>query len=149
MRVTAMLEASLLAAVVTIAPAAADPWKDESGNRRHERDYDDRRERGDRYGEDHVLRGHLPPPGLCKVWHEDRPAGHQPPPVNCARAERIAGRTGALVLDSSGRVQDQSYRRYDRPDRYDYPPRRGYGMEQVCAVYDSRGACLRTGYLPR
>lgn len=31
-----------------------------------------------------VPKGHLPPPGACKVWFPDRPAGHQPPPGDCA-----------------------------------------------------------------
>lgn len=32
--------------------------------------------------------GHLPPPGMCRVWFPGRPPGHQPPPVSCARAEQ-------------------------------------------------------------
>lgn len=31
-----------------------------------------------------VPKGHLPPPGECKVWFPDQPAGHQPPPGDCA-----------------------------------------------------------------
>jgi hypothetical protein len=27
--------------------------------------------------------GHLPPPGLCRLWFPDRPPGHQPPPGPC------------------------------------------------------------------
>ena len=31
-----------------------------------------------------VPKGHLPPPGECKVWLPGQPAGHQPPPGHCA-----------------------------------------------------------------
>ena len=30
-----------------------------------------------------VPRGYLPAPGYCRIWHSDRPAGHQPPPFRC------------------------------------------------------------------
>jgi hypothetical protein len=33
-----------------------------------------------------VPAGHLPPPGMCRIWYSDRPPGHQPPPVDCASA---------------------------------------------------------------
>lgn len=35
-----------------------------------------------------IPKGHLPPPGECKVWFPDRPAGHQPPPQSCSSAFR-------------------------------------------------------------
>ena len=28
--------------------------------------------------------GHMPPPGLCRIWHPGTPPGQQPPPGNCA-----------------------------------------------------------------
>jgi len=28
--------------------------------------------------------GHLPPPGLCRIWYPGLPPGHQPPPGDCA-----------------------------------------------------------------
>jgi hypothetical protein len=31
-----------------------------------------------------VPRGHMPPPGACRIWYPDRPPGHQPPPGDCA-----------------------------------------------------------------
>ncbi len=31
-----------------------------------------------------VPKGHLPPPGQCKVWFPERPPGHQPPPGACS-----------------------------------------------------------------
>jgi len=32
----------------------------------------------------HIPPGHLPPPGMCRIWYPDRPPGHQPPPNDCA-----------------------------------------------------------------
>ena len=100
----------LAGAIALIAsPALADPDKDESGKRSY-RSWDhrngdrhhDRRERG---WDDHrrdsyrIPRGHLPPPGLCRVWFYDRPAGHQPPPTKCRQAQRLAHhRYGGRVI---------------------------------------------------
>jgi hypothetical protein len=42
--------------------------------------------------------GHMPPPGMCRVWYDGRPPGHQPAPVSCREAEMIAAR------DRSARV---------------------------------------------
>lgn len=48
--------------------------------------------------------GHLPPPGSCRVWYDDRPAGQQPPPTSCREAERTAARArGARVIYSESR----------------------------------------------
>jgi hypothetical protein len=30
-----------------------------------------------------IPKGHLPPPGSCRIWYSDRPPGHQPPPGSC------------------------------------------------------------------
>ena len=42
--------------------------------------------------------GHLPPPGLCRVWLPDRPPGLQPAPTSCRAAERNAARFGGRVI---------------------------------------------------
>ena len=34
-----------------------------------------------------VPRGHMPPPGACRVWFLGRPPGHQPPPGPCEQLE--------------------------------------------------------------
>ena len=48
--------------------------------------------------------GHLPPPGLCRVWYDGRPPGQQPPPTNCREAERTAARLrGTRVISSQAR----------------------------------------------
>lgn len=46
-----------------------------------------------RYVKDSIPRGHLPPPGLCRLWYPDRPPGHQPPPDSCAalKGQAVAG----------------------------------------------------------
>ena len=41
--------------------------------------------------------GHLPPPGMCRVWFPGRPPGHQPPPTHCGEARHEAP-MGAWVL---------------------------------------------------
>ena len=37
--------------------------------------------------------GQMPPPNLCRVWYDGRPAGRQPSPMSCDRAEAIASRS--------------------------------------------------------
>ncbi|WP_130905728.1 tetratricopeptide repeat protein [Pseudomonas sp. Sample_22] len=32
-----------------------------------------------------IPRGHMPPPGKCRIWFPDRPPGHQPPPGKCKK----------------------------------------------------------------
>jgi Tfp pilus assembly protein PilF len=32
-----------------------------------------------------IPRGHMPPPGKCRIWFPDRPSGHQPPPGKCKK----------------------------------------------------------------
>lgn len=32
--------------------------------------------------------GHLPPPGMCRIWYPDRPPGQQPPPGECWELRR-------------------------------------------------------------
>ena len=41
--------------------------------------------------------GHLPPPGLCRVWMPGTPPGHQPRARNCAGIERMAP-AGSWIL---------------------------------------------------
>lgn len=57
-----------------------------------------------------VPRGHLPPPGACRVWHPGRPAGQQPPPVACgeALADAPAG-TWVLYRETAGTVVVTAY----------------------------------------
>ena len=105
-----MLKHLLLAGVFALvaSPALADPHKDESGKgsyrvwdrRDSERNRDWRERRQDDYRRHsyRIPRGHLPPPGRCRVWFDDRPAGQQPPPTSCRQAQRLAYRYGGQVI---------------------------------------------------
>ena len=52
------------------------------------------RTRGSIYGDSRtssqsrVPKGHLPPRGMCRIWIDGVPPGHQPEPTSCAQAER-------------------------------------------------------------
>lgn len=39
-------------------------------------------------GAGRIPKGHLPPAGMCRVWIDGVPPGHQPAPTSCAEAER-------------------------------------------------------------
>jgi hypothetical protein len=97
MRRTSLLAIGL--ALALTAPAAADGWKDESGqgrggDRRGEwrpdRDWRGPDRRDDRQGQvpwpwaaPRIPQGHMPPPGECRVWYPGVPAGQQPPLGRC------------------------------------------------------------------
>lgn len=154
-----MLRTALLAAALSVGglatAAAADPWKDESGKGREYGERYDRYDRGDddwddddddrrgrRYGA--IPRGHLPPPGLCRVWFDGRPPGQQPPPMACSRAETIAERRGGRVIDSGGRHRD-AYASYSRRG---YRDDSAYRYERVCDAYGPTGECVSTRLRP-
>lgn len=93
------------ALLLTATAAAADPWKDESGNGRgggwrqdDRRDDGYRRDRDERHGGYAIPRGHRPPPGVCRIWFHDRPPGQQPEPTSCRRARRIAAEEGGELI---------------------------------------------------
>src|SRR5688572_22749850 len=80
-----------------------------------------------RDGGQRIPPGHMPPPGMCRVWYEGVPPGRQPSPMNCRDAETIASRgSGARVIygddDRWGRERDRSR---DRRTTYPYPDRDG------------------------
>ena len=58
--------------------------------------------------------GHMPPPGLCRVWYDGVPPGRQPGATSCADARYVAARTGGRLLYGGDNRRDD---RYDR-DRY-------------------------------
>jgi hypothetical protein len=77
-----------------------------------------------------VPRGHLPPPGLCRIWIDGVPPGRQPAPTDCATARRHRpanarilygggpARTTRDVYDrrADGRIYDRREPVYDRRD---------------------------------
>jgi len=93
---------------LSISPALADPHKDESGKGRfgidHYQEYAQQRDWRDDRGRSsyRIPRGHLPPPGSCRVWFYDLPAGQQPPPTSCREAQRYAYRYGGQVIWGGG-----------------------------------------------
>jgi hypothetical protein len=102
---------------------------------------EDRRESAyrERYVEDDaaplgVPRGHLPPPGECRIWYPRRPPGQQPPPMRCSRA-MVDAPAGTWVLY--------------RPDREEVHARvideRRPGVVVRVRIYDAdRGRYLRS-----
>ncbi|PRY03938.1 hypothetical protein CLV24_1383 [Pontibacter ummariensis] len=81
-------------------------WEERERDR--DRDWEDRgrdsrRENGRSYPFSalDIPRGHLPPPGECKVWFPGKPPGHQPPPQSCSSALRNAP-LGAWVISHEG-----------------------------------------------
>lgn len=91
-----------------------------------------------------IPNGHLPPPGECRVWFDDRPPGQQPPPTSCRQAERNAYRYGGRVVYGGDRGYDDRGRGYDDHgyDDHDDDRRRGERM-LVCVDRDDDGYCER------
>lgn len=76
----------------------------------------------------HVPKGHLPPRGMCRVWIDGVPPGHQPAPTSCAQAERDRFRySNARVIygdresfPGKGKGKwDRDDDRWDHDDRWD------------------------------
>ena len=63
--------------------------------------------------------GHLPPPGMCRIWLDGVPPGRQPAPTSCADAERRAPRDARVIYGSSAARdgRDDRDRSRDRDDR--------------------------------
>ena len=61
------------------------------------------RGRSGKRGKRGVPRGHLPPPGLCRVWYDGVPPGHQPPPMRCDEAYYHLPRHGARIVHGGRR----------------------------------------------
>ena len=90
--------------------------------------------------EDKVPPGHLPAPGMCRIWIDGVPPGRQPEPTDCATARRHVPRNARVIYgertaayrdddrrierarrEAGGRYDDGRYDdgRYDRDARYD------------------------------
>lgn len=85
------------------------PFPRDEKDRNEDRDKDWGKDKDRREGKDRnyrlsamgVPKGHLPPPGECKVWFPGRPPGQQPPPTSCGSALRNAP-LGAWVITHEG-----------------------------------------------
>jgi hypothetical protein len=44
-----------------------------------------------------IPKGHMPPPGKCRIWYPDLPPGHQPPPGNCDELKYDVPRDAWLI----------------------------------------------------
>ncbi len=93
-----------------------------------------------RYGSQGVPPGYLPAAGMCRVWYDNLPAGHQPPAMNCNEAERVASRDrygrviyGPIMNSRDSGVWDRSTPGSGSPDYRRYPNRNpsGYGYQSV------------------
>lgn len=81
--------------------------------------------RGQAKGPDTVPAGHVPPPGMCRVWVQGVPPSQQPAPTDCATAVRNRPSNGRVIFGDDvrrkklkGKVPAASYRP-ERDDRFD------------------------------
>jgi hypothetical protein len=44
-----------------------------------------------------IPKGHMPPPGSCRIWYPGRPPGQQPPPFKCGLG-RLSVPLGAFLV---------------------------------------------------
>ena len=58
-----------------------------------------------------VPKGHLPPPGECKIWYPGRPPGQQPPPQSCASALLNAPLGAWVITHTSGKYKVNIFNR--------------------------------------
>lgn len=88
--------------------------KDRDKDWEKDRDKDRRDGRSYRLGDMGVPKGHLPPPGECKVWFPGRPPGQQPPPTSCAAALRNAPLGAWVITHEGGRYKVNIFNRTRR-----------------------------------
>src|ERR1041385_404335 len=81
--------------------------------------------------------GHLPPPGLCRVWLPGEPPGHQPPARACASIEVVAPAGSWIVYRPPKHKREVYVRLVDQ---------RRAGMVVGFRVYDiQHGTLIREG----
>lgn len=111
-------------------------WRDDDGDRRRYAGRYATRNRAvttGSYRSSAVPRGHLPPPGLCRIWIDGVPPGRQPRATDCATARRNRPANARLLY--GGPVRGNR-------DYYDYDDRRDDGRvyDRRVPVYDQRDA---------
>lgn len=87
------------------------------------------------YRSSKVPPGHLPPPGMCRIWVDGVPPGRQPRPTDCRTAERYRPANARVIYGAArrdgrydGRYDDRRYPVYDRTDGR-YPSDTRYPVE--------------------
>ena len=73
------------------------------------------------YGEFRVPRGHIPPPGMCRIWFPGRPPGHQPAPGSCRVLSRQVPRGAYLIANDRRWTHGELHDRRFRYDVFDSP----------------------------
>ena len=61
---------------------------------------DDARDRG-------IPPGHMPPPGMCRIWIDGVPPGRQPRPTDCATARRNRPHNARIIYGRDARYDDR------------------------------------------
>lgn len=51
---------------------------------------------------DRIPPGHMPPPGMCRVWIDGVPPGRQPAPTDCATAYRTRPANARVIYGGDG-----------------------------------------------
>jgi hypothetical protein len=107
--------------VVLAGAVAAPAWAQSVADRYQERN------EGGRYSAEAqgIPPGYLPAPGMCRVWYDGRPPGHQPRATRCPDAERVARRDrAARVVYGGDRLPASPRLRYaDRGYPFDHESR--------------------------
>ena len=92
------------------------------------------REKG--YANQRIPNGHLPPPGECRIWYPDRPAGQQPPPFKCGQGRRQV-EPGGWLMSPGRQPQEVEVAVYDQ---------RRPGVVIDVGIFDARtGSMIRIG----
>lgn len=138
----AAMMAALAGVMLLGTGAFADEGKDESGKGKDKgkqasgdpKGYDANSSYFHRTGNSRIPNGHLPPPGECRIWYPDRPAGQQPPPFKCGQA-RGRVEPGGWYMTPGSRPQEVEVSVYD-------PQRPGIVID--VGIFDARtGAMIR------
>ena len=61
-----------------------------------------------------VPKAHLPPPGMCRIWIDNVPAGQQPAPTDCANAIRNRPPNGRVVFSDDSTTRAKPKAKEDR-----------------------------------
>jgi hypothetical protein len=73
------------------------------------------------YGEFRVPPGHVPPPGMCRIWFPGRPPGHQPAPGSCRVLSRQVPRGAYLIANDRRWTYGELRDRHFKHDVFDSP----------------------------